>query len=768
MILLLLATITTPPALPPSGPPILRSSAPPQSQISHTFTYEASPLVKKVNIAGSFNGWSKTANEMRHIPGTNTWTSTHKLSLGKHTYKFVLDDDRWITDPKAKSEDDGNGNINSVLILTPLDYKTPASRTDNIIAVSALSHASNVPDFNWDRGKLTITFTARPNDIGQVFVVANGKPIQMKSVASDELYERYRAQVPWNRKQDLDYFFLLLGGEAKAFGTNGLTDGAKPFHVSAKTYKPFTVPTWVEKTVLYQIFPDRFANGDKANDPKDVQPWNAKPTYYNRFGGDVAGIEQHLGYLKDLGIGGIYFNPVFKSISNHRYQAVDYKQIDPEFGTNQEFSALTKDLKKAGIRTILDGVFNHTAPEFFAFADVVKNGAASKYKDWYWFHSFPVKVGPNPNYDCWWGAPSMPKLNVLQPDAKKYLLSVPTFWQSEASIDGWRLDVANEVAMDFWRDFRKAVKANNPNAWIVGEHWGDSSPWLGGDQWDATMNYLFRDAVLHLVHKDRSGKPSLFMDRLMNTYSLYAPQVSRNLMNLLGSHDTARILTEVGGDKDLAKMAAIIQFTWIGTPCIYYGDELGMEGGPDPDNRRGMDWSLAASPNAQRPTPNALSSGPNTQHPIPNTFQSLYKKLIALRKASPLLQAGEPIKLLADDATQTAAYARILGNQVAVVALNRSTHPRTITLRLPNTQYPTPNTSLRPNSQQPTTNTQNFTNALTGKPHQASPNGTISIQLAPKQAAILMPRSGNNVSSTPRPGPRPSAFVHRSTIHHVA
>ncbi len=699
----------------------------PQAEVAHTFRYDANPLIKKVNLAGSFNGWNKTANEMKREG--NMWAATVKLKPGKYTYKFVLDDDRWITDPGAKAEDDGSGNMNSVLILTPPDYNEPARKRDNKITSSALGHASKVPDFNWDRGNLTITFTARPNDIDQIFVVANGKTIRMKPIAADELFERYQAQVPWDRKRDLSYYFALVDGQTRTFGTMGLAEKATPFHVSAKSYKPFTVPGWVEKTVLYQIFPDRFANGDKSNDPKDVVSWNAKPTYYNRYGGDVAGIRQHMGYLKDLGIGGIYFNPVFKSISNHRYQAVDYKVIDPEFGTNQEFSALTKDLKKSGIRTILDGVFNHTAPEFFAFNDVVEKGADSKYKDWYWFHSFPVKVGENPNYDCWWGAPSMPKVNVLQPDAKKYMLSVPTFWQTEAAVDGWRLDVANEVAMDFWRDFRKTVKAKDPNAWIVGEHWGDSSPWLGGDQWDATMNYLFRDAILHLVATNRSGKPSLFMDRLMHTYSLYAPQVSRNLMNLVGSHDTARILTEAGGDKDLAKMAAIVQFTWIGTPCIYYGDELGMEGGADPDNRRGMNWSLANKN---------------------NDFLQLYEKLIKLRKGSELLQTGEPVKLLADDPNQTAAYARVLGSEVAVVALNRSSEARAITVSLPNTRHSKPAT-------------QNFQDALTGKPHQASATGTLTIRLAPKQASILMPRSGNFVPSSPPSGPRRSATVHRST-----
>jgi cyclomaltodextrinase len=705
-----------------------------QATVPHTFIFHADRAVQSVNLAGKFNNWSATAEPMLSSDG-RTWSRTVSLRPGVYQYKFVLDGKTWITDPDGKTIDDGNGHSNSLALVVPPDFALPARIGDGKIATSVISHSTAVPDFNWDRGKLTISITARPSDVERISVIVATRAYPMHVVGSDEITARYSGSIPWSRTSDLAYSFQLRDGHrVEFFGRNGITAVAStPFHVSAKTYKPFVVPTWVEKSVLYQIFPDRFANGRKENDPKDVQPWDAKPTYYNKMGGDVAGVEQHLPYLQSLGIKGIYFNPIFWSPSNHRYQAIDYYKVDPELGTNQEFSQLTHDLKRAGIRTVLDGVFNHTSTEFFAFADVVKNGEASRYKDWYTIHSFPVRTQGQPNYESFFNSPSMPKLHILNPEAEQYFLKIPQYWQTHADIAGWRLDVGNEVPMDYWRAFRKVVKKQDPQAWIVGEEWGDASPWLLGDQWDATMNYQFREAILQLVGKGHSGKPSAFMGTLMNTYASYAPQVSRNLMNLIGSHDTPRILTETGGDRDLAKLAAIIQFTWVGAPCVYYGDELGMEGGVDPDNRRGMTWARA--------TPD-------------NDFLSLYKKLIRLRTGSKILQSGEPEKLIADDAKGTAAFSRTLDGDSAYVALNRSDAQQTIDL--------------------PVGKPAVFREALTGASY--SPNhGFIHLTLASKRAAILMPLQGNSPShrlmgrrSSTLKGPRPLvSIVHRSTSIHV-
>jgi cyclomaltodextrinase / maltogenic alpha-amylase / neopullulanase len=702
--------------------------------VEHTFTFVPDRPVQRVNLAGAFNGWSRDADPMRLMPDGRTYGVTLKIRPGRYHYKFVLDGEEWVVDPRAKSEDDGSGHINSILLLLPPDYVQPARLGDGNITRSPLAHVNTVPDFNWDRGRLTISFTARPNDIQRVEVVANGRALPMQRLSQDEIVARYRVEVPWDRASDLTYSFRLVDGPRTAFfGPAGLTDrrDRNEYRVDHRTYKPFIVPDWVERTVMYQIFPDRFENGDKSNDPTTVVSWDAKPTYFNRFGGDAAGIQKRMPHLRDLGIGAIYFNPVFVSPSNHRYEAIDYYTIDPEIGTNDEFVALTRNLERNGIRTILDGVFNHTAVDFFAFKDIRDQGAASPYNSWYFIREHPVRIEGNPNYEAWFNFPSMPKTNLLNPVVRDYMLEIPRRWDGMASVHGWRLDVANEVPMPFWRAFRNTVKGIGEDRWIVGEHWGDSSPWLSGDQWDSTMNYQFREAVLQLLGQGRSGRPSEFMRRLMHTYGTYAPQVSRNAMNLLGSHDTPRILTEVGGDKDFAKLAAVVLFTWIGSPCVYYGDELGMEGGADPENRRGMRWDLA--------TPD-------------NSFLQHYRQLIALRNGSRVLQSGDPVSLLADDAAGTAAYARLLDGDGVIVALNKSDGVRSVRVRIP---------AGMPR--------QGLQDVLGGVPVSVTPSGELLISLAPKRAAIITPRSGS--SSTPHiagrasvpNGPRP---LHQSAQEH--
>lgn len=677
------------------------------NEVEHTFTFVSEKPVKEVHLAGAFNNWDKRATRMRLLPDGKTYSVTLRLKPGKYPYKFVLNEDEWIVDPKAaRNEDDGTGHTNSILIITPPDYVTPANPADGVVAASALEHVTEVPYFNYDRGQITLSLRARPGDLKAVKVRAHGfGDVPMKSEPIDEFYTRYTASIPWDRRADLRYTFLLQdGAKVYSFGPRGLTTKASnEYRVGAKTFRPFEVPGWVEKSIFYQVFPDRFENGDKSNDPKDVMAWDGKPQYFNRFGGDIAGVQKRMGHLKQLGVNAVYFNPIFKAPSNHRYDATDYFQIDPEFGTNEEFAQLTRDLKKQGIRTVLDGVYNHTATNFFAFDDVVKNGKGSKYTDWYTFKSFPVKIQENPNYVAWFNFPSMPKLNLSNPETREYMLRIPKFWNEKAEIAGWRLDVANEVQMDFWQDFRKVVKGINPDNWIVGEVWGDGSPWLKGDQWDSVMNYRFREAVLTFVGKDGSGKPSQFLDRLFGVYNSYAPQVSRNMMNLIGSHDTPRILTLCNEDRELAKLAAIVQFTWVGAPSVYYGDELGMSGGADPDNRRGMRWDLA---------------NPD------NDVLALYRKLIALRNQHEVLQSGDPIRLAADDASGIAAYGRVLNGKSAVVVFNRSDKTQSAKVALSGT--PVAQTT--------------YVDVLNGKPVSASA-GTVSVSLPPKSAAVLIPSS---------------------------
>lgn len=627
----------------------------------HTFTF-VNADARTVHVAGTFNNWDKNALPMTKDADGKTWRVTASVPYGKQQYKFVVNGETWVPDPHAAKEDDGGGNQNSVLTVTPPDYATPAKIGDGVVTKSAVSHSTVAPYFNYDRGNLSLSLRARPNDVANVSVLVGGKRIPLVKQTEDALYARYRALVPWDRKADLSYSFELKDGATTVrYGADGLAATPKPFVVDAKTYKPFVVPGWVEKTVFYQIFPDRFENGDTRNDPKDVQAWNAKPQYFNRFGGDVAGVEKHVDHLAGLGVGAVYFNPVFQSPSNHRYDATDFRKIDRDFGTNDEFKQLTKSLDKRGIRTVMDFVFNHSATDFFAFQDVRDKGVASAYKDWYFVKSYPVKVADNPNYEAWYGFPSMPKMNVLNPATRDYLLSLVDFWTTEVPLSGMRLDVANEVAPQFWRNLRTKAKATNPDLWIVGEVWGDGSPWLGGDQWDSVMNYQFRDACLRFFAEERTT-PTQFTNRLTALDASYAPQVSRNMMNLLSSHDTPRFLTLCKNDAAMHRLAALVQFTWVGAPSIYYGEEIGMEGGTDPDNRRGMTWDKA-----------------NPQ----NEMLTYYKKLVSLRNKSAALQSGDATILATNDAEGTFAYARVLGKDAAVVAVNRSREPRTVRVTVP-------------------------------------------------------------------------------------
>ncbi|MGE5599366.1 MAG: alpha-amylase family glycosyl hydrolase, partial [Bacteroidota bacterium] len=235
-------------------------------------------------------------------------------------------------------------------------------------------------------------------------------------------------------------------------------------------------PRWVYHTVFYQIFLDRFANGNRGNDPPSTVPWGSPPDRENFFGGDLEGLIGRLDYLAALGVGGIYLNPIFLSPSNHKYDTQDYLLIDPHFGNLRAFGEMLDAAHARDIRVLLDGVFNHTGDKFWAFQHALREGERSPYAQWYYCHGFPLRQHPKPNYECWWGFPSLPKLNVAHPGVLNYLTQVVSFWTT-LGIDGWRLDVPNEVPFFFWRYFRHLVRGLNPEAYLVGEIWDDGRPW---------------------------------------------------------------------------------------------------------------------------------------------------------------------------------------------------------------------------------------------------------------------------------------------------
>ena len=308
------------------------------------------------------------------------------------------------------------------------------------------------------------------------------------------------------------------------------------------------------------------------------------------FGGNLAGIVDKLEYIASLGVNAIYLCPIFKSNSNHRYHTVDYFEIDPVLGTLKDFDNLVKKAHKLGLRVILDGVFNHCSRGFFQFNSLMELGKNSPYVDWFHVHGWPLHAySGKPNYDCWWGFPALPKFNTDNPDVREYLFSVGEYWMKRG-IDGWRLDVPNEIDDDsFWQEFRRRIKAINPEAYIVGEIWDEPSRWLKGDQFDGVMNYPLRRAVLAFLFDEKPISLAEFAKRLREAFPKDRFGVP---MNLLGSHDTIRLATLPCSNLQRVKLALAILFFLPGAPCVYYGDEIGMEGGKDPDNRRTFPWNM--------------------------------------------------------------------------------------------------------------------------------------------------------------------------------
>ncbi|HWQ04182.1 MAG TPA: glycoside hydrolase family 13 protein [Longilinea sp.] len=421
------------------------------------------------------------------------------------------------------------------------------------------------------------------------------------------------------------------------------------------------VPYWIEDAIFYQIFPDRFANGDESNDPPDKQPWGAVPTGYGFQGGDLRGIIQKMDYLLDLGINAIYLNPIFQAGSNHRYNTYDYLKIDPKLGDLRDFHALIDAAHQNEIRIVLDGVFNHVGRGFFAFADLLENQEHSAYRDWFHVLKYPVDAyspGDATTYLGWWKHKSLPKLNTANPQVRAYLMHVARYW-IEQGADGWRLDVPNEIDDDhFWAEFRRVVKSANPDAYLVGEIWNGDPRWVGDAHFDGLMNYPLRESLLGMLAG--KGTVSAFSDKLESLLHRQFPlENSYAMYNLLDSHDTERALTMVNGDQGKLRLAWLIQMALPGAPAVYYGDEVGLEGGKDPECRQAFPWETLD----QR-----------------SELRGFLQNLIHWRKRLPVLRRGSYQNLLAEDGRGCLAFVRTLGNSHVAVAINASATRRSARL----------------------------------------------------------------------------------------
>lgn len=349
-----------------------------------------------------------------------------------------------------------------------------------------------------------------------------------------------------------------------------------------------TAPDWLADAVFYQIFPERFANGDASLDPDDVVPWDSEPTRDNFFGGDLQGVIDHLDHIVSLGANAIYFTPIFEADTNHRYDAKDYFAIDHRLGTLETFQRLVEACHDRGIRIVLDAVLNHCGDGHWAFADVVANEAGSDYVNWFSVEGFPVVSHPVPNYRTCSGCYYLPKWNAYNPEVRQHHMEVASYWITQG-IDGWRLDVPYFINHTFWRGFRETVKAHGEDLYIVAEEWRDPNEWLQGDIADGTMNYTVRDLVLGFTADGTVDGPELAAGLTALSESIPAGY-RHGMLNLLGSHDTERVLTRHRGDVPAAMLAYTLLYSLEGAPMMYYGDEVGLVGENDPGCRGAMPW----------------------------------------------------------------------------------------------------------------------------------------------------------------------------------
>jgi glycosidase len=334
-------------------------------------------------------------------------------------------------------------------------------------------------------------------------------------------------------------------------------------------------------------------NGDPNNDVADKVSWDSLPSRTNFFGGDLKGIIQKLDYLQDLQIATVILSPIFVSPSNHKYDTIDYFHIDPSFGTIEDLRTLVRGAHQRNIKVILDGVFNHIGYYSLIFQDVITHGESSQYWDWFYIHGSKVDT-EFVNYECVGDYKWMPKLRYSSSSLREYILSIGKYWIEVADIDGWRLDVADEVDFTFWQRFRQEIKKIRSDALLVGETWKDGRDLLRGDEMDTIMNYRFRTNVVSFLGGGSLDVKS-FQHQMEEMIFNYPSPVHHHLYNLLSSHDTSRIMTALNNNIKRVKQAIVLLMTYPGMPIIFYGDEMGMEGETDPDCRKTMRWSKARS-----------------------------------------------------------------------------------------------------------------------------------------------------------------------------
>ena len=479
--------------------------------------------------------------------------------------------------------------------------------------------------------------------------------LPMKKVATSQFHDYYEAQLRMNLIC-LRYFFEFtdMQGEKVYYGNyefdkECITNRDRMFDCpqNLREEEMFEVPQWAANKVVYQIFPSRFA----TTQPVDKELWYKAPiTPMDDLHGNLRGIIEHLDYIKDLGIDVVYLTPIFKSNSCHKYDTIDYYQVDPSFGTTEDLKELVQNSHERGMKVVLDAVYNHTGREFFAFQDILEKGEKSKYLDWYFIDELPPRGewGEIPNFKCFGYYGGMPKLNLKNPEVEKYITDVACYWIKECDIDGWRLDVGDEISHFFWKNFRKAIKAVKKDMLIIGEIWHYAGDFLEGDEWDTVMNYPFYLNLIDLL-ADEKINVSQFVQNLGYLKGRLNKKCYPLMWNLIDSHDTARFLHLCHDNKKKQHLAAAFQLLLPGMPMVYYGDEYAMPGANDPDCRRGMYWD---------------------EEYQDKEMYNWYKKLMQIRKAHACIVEGEMIETITNDDDDTIVMIRKNGEETIAMLFN--------------------------------------------------------------------------------------------------
>ncbi len=424
----------------------------------------------------------------------------------------------------------------------------------------------------------------------------------------------------------------------------------------------YTAPAWVKDAIWYQINVGSYS--------KDGN------TCENNTDGNFAGLIKKLDYIQDMGYTALYFTPIFEGASWHNYDTTDYFKIAPYLGTNEEFKQFMEEAHKRGLRVMLDGVFNHCGPLHPFFQDVIKHGKDSKYFDCFYIHDadlpiikgevredglYDEVVAKDLNYRTFGYTSWMPKINTAHPLWQEHLLEVGAHWVKEYGIDGWRLDVSNEVSHDFWRAYRKVIKTVNPDCYIMGENWDDSYPWLQGDQFDSVMNYSFTNAMWGLLNHKLTHKIPLsvkgYMQSINEMQVMYPNGVNEHMFNLISSHDVDRIINSLDNDVNKVLQAYVLLMTYSGCPCVYYGDEVGMSG-KELSNRTPMIWD-------------------ETQQNV--VIKEHVKKMIAIRKQYPTLKLNNFTWDTCDEEAQTLVFTK-KGEESISIVLNVSSETKHVVL----------------------------------------------------------------------------------------